>query len=79
MNVKQDDNSISEAVGYNETYFGTLGSTWQFYIRYQNFIQQSNHQNNNFDAYPHGSDYLTGSSDYEDQSDVELEVFQIEC
>ena len=63
-NIKQDEKSISKALGYSTDTFGNFGKRWAFYIKDQRFYQQDNGRNNNYELFGHKKEYITGSDYY---------------
>ena len=85
-NLKQDDESISHGVGYTSNSFGNLGDCWPFFIfewdkKGVEFESQENTEENNFEKFQHGSQWLTGSIQYQtvEGNQMKIEAFQIQC
>ena len=78
-NVKQDEESIKNALGYARGYYGIFGYTWLFMMMpgdEQNTFDLRG-ANENYETYPYGWKYVTGKY-YNDESDIVIEAFQIE-
>ena len=76
-NIKQDQESISHALGYSQSEYCRLGSSFVFYNG--NCLCQFQHKEdtNYFEAYPHDNGWLTGGM-YNYIWDYKMEIFQIE-
>ena len=77
-NIEND--KISTAIGNHPKYYGCFGDTYLIYFEDDHFHQQHNEYCESFEKFENGSDFIAGSSVYVDvcQSNIELEVFQVE-
>ena len=63
-NVKQDDHSVSKAIGYtyrDMNIFGIFGEYWLLYCMDGTFQECSNFEENNYEMFEHGSELLSGA------------------
>ena len=80
LNVKQDEVSVSNAVGHCKDMYGTFGRNWIFSLSHV-YDQYRHDASNNFEDFPHeGMGYLVPRECCCDfyGADFDAEVFQIE-
>ena len=77
-NIEKD--KISTAIGNHPNFYGCFGDTYLIYFGDDHFHQQHNGSWNSFEKFENGSDYITGNTVHATvyESNVELEVFQVE-
>ena len=80
-NVKQDEDSISKALGYNTHYYGMFGATWVFAFAKDFFAvqEQSDTYGVNYEAFKHEQPLLSGSEqEYYNLGEYAMEAFVVE-
>ena len=75
--MKQDEQSISEAISHSQLVYGAFGGQWVFCLDENDYEQYGQHVSSAFEDLPNEDMVCLAPDEFNNCSDWECEVFEI--